>query len=97
MPNMATPDAGKAAEKPARNARVHFPGGDGSSVPFDVYSSREVYDLEQERIFRGQTWSYLALEAELRNPGDFQSTFVGETPVDETGTQDGEFAAQGNR
>lgn len=76
---------------------VRFPGSDGSSVPFEVYSSKEIYDLEQERIFRGPTWNYLALEAELPEPGDFKSTFVGDTPVVVTRTPEGEFAAWVNR
>jgi len=48
---------------------VHFANTDGSRVPLDVYRSQEIYDREQERIFRGPTWSFLALEAELPNPG----------------------------
>ncbi len=32
-----------------RGGEVRFPGRDGSSVPFGVYSSKEIYDLEQEQ------------------------------------------------
>ena len=32
-----------------------FPNGDGSRVPYRVFSSQEVCDLEQERIYRGPT------------------------------------------
>jgi hypothetical protein len=32
---------------------VYFPRADGSRIPYKVYSSQEIYDLEQERIFRG--------------------------------------------
>jgi len=46
-----------------------------------VFSSQEVYEREQERIFRGPVWSFLGLEAEIPNLGDFKSTFVGDTPV----------------
>src|SRR5271163_3133299 len=46
---------------------VRFPNTDGSRVPLDVYRSQEIYDREQERIFRGPTWSFLALEAEIPN------------------------------
>ena len=60
---------------------VRFPKTDGSRVPLDVYRSQEVYDREQERIFHGPIWSFLALEAEIPNPADFKSTFVGDTPV----------------
>jgi anthranilate 1,2-dioxygenase large subunit len=60
---------------------VYFPHADGSRIPFKVYSSPEIYQLEQERIFRGPTWSFVALEAEIPKPNDFKSTFVGDTPV----------------
>ena len=74
-----------------------FSGEDGSRVPYGVFNSQAVYDLEQERIFRGPTWSFLGLEAEIKNPGDFKSTFVGDTPVVMTRTEDGELAAWVNR
>ncbi|MDB5816917.1 MAG: ring hydroxylating alpha subunit family protein, partial [Rhizobacter sp.] len=45
------------------NDNVRFPRADGSRVPYKVFSSQAVYDREQERIFRGPTWSFLALEA----------------------------------
>jgi hypothetical protein len=50
---------------------LYFPRADGSRIPFNVYRSPEIYELEQERIFRGPTWSFNALEAELPKPGDF--------------------------
>nr|ART37667.1 E2 [uncultured bacterium] len=50
-------------------------------VPYWVYSDPAVFALEQERIFRGPTWNFVALEAELPNPFDWKATFVGETPV----------------
>ena len=47
---------------------VYFPRADGSRIPYKVYSSPEIYDLEQERIFRGPVWSFVALEAEVPSP-----------------------------
>jgi anthranilate 1,2-dioxygenase large subunit len=76
---------------------LKFPTEDGSRIPYAVFSSQAVYELEQERIFRGPTWSFLGLEAEIPNPGDFKSTFVGDTPVVMTRTQQGELAAWVNR
>ena len=32
---------------------VYFPRSDGSRIPYKVYSSPEIYRLEQERIFHG--------------------------------------------
>ena len=58
---------------------VHFLREDGSRIPYEVYSSPQVYQLEQERIFRGPIWSFVAMEAEIPHPNDFKSTFVGDT------------------
>lgn len=76
---------------------LKFPTEDGSRIPYAVFSSQAVYELEQERIFRGPTWSFLGLEAEIPNPGDFKSTFVGDTPVVMTRTQQGGLSAWVNR
>jgi len=76
---------------------VYFPRPDGSRIPYKVYSSQELYDLEQERIFRGPVWSFVALEAEIPNPGDFKSTFVGDTPVVVTRSDDGSLSTWVNR
>ena len=76
---------------------LKFPTDDGSRIPYAVFSSQAVYELEQERIFRGPTWSFLGLEAEIPSPGDFKSTFVGDTPVVMTRTKEGGLAAWVNR
>ena len=60
---------------------ISWPAQDFSRIPFAMYHSAEVYAQEQERIFRGPTWSYLALEAELPHPGDFITTVIGDTPI----------------
>ena len=74
-----------------------FPRADGSRVPYAVFRSPEIYAEEQARIFRGPTWSFLGLEAEIRKPGDFKSTFIGDTPVVVTRTEAGGLAAWVNR
>ena len=58
-----------------------WPEAGMTSVPYQVFCDPAVYAREQERIFRGRTWSYLALEAEVPYPGDFKATFVGDTPI----------------
>jgi anthranilate 1,2-dioxygenase large subunit len=83
--------------RPATDVSVRFPRSDGSRIPFQVYSSPELYQLEQERIFRGPVWSFVALEAEIPKPSDFKSTFVGETPIVVTRASDGGLAAWVNR
>src|SRR6478609_11899308 len=68
---------------------LQFPQPDGAAVPYEVFSSHEVYVREQERIFRGPVWSFLGLEAEIPHTGDFKSTFIGDTPVVVTRTDEG--------
>lgn len=75
---------------PAASGRaVNFPQADGSRVPYRVFSSQEVYEREQECIYRGPTWNFLGLEAEIPKLNDFKSTFVGDTPVVVTRTEEG--------
>jgi anthranilate 1,2-dioxygenase large subunit len=66
-----------------------WPTLDYSRVPYRLYHDAEIYAREQERIFRGPVWSYLCLDTEIPNPGDFRATYVGDTPIivsrDETG------------
>jgi anthranilate 1,2-dioxygenase large subunit len=74
-----------------------FPRVDGSRVPYKIFSDDEIYVLEQERIYRGPTWNFLGLEAEIPKPGDYKSSFVGDTPVVMTRAEDGTLAAWVNR
>lgn len=76
---------------------IHFPHSDGSRVPYEVFSSPAIYEREQERIYRGSTWNFVALDAEIPQPGDFKSTYVGDTPVVVTRTPDGSLAVWVNR
>jgi phenylpropionate dioxygenase-like ring-hydroxylating dioxygenase large terminal subunit len=66
-------------------------------VPYQVFFDPAIYELEQERLFRGPVWNYVGLEAELPNPGDFKATFVGDTPVVVTRDQEGALHAFVNR
>ena len=58
-----------------------WPTLDYSRVPYRLYHDAEAYEREQERIFRGPTWHFLALAAEIPANGDFRATQVGDTPV----------------
>ena len=72
-------------------------GSEPTAVDYAVYHSQAIFTAEQENIFRGQTWCYLGLEAELANSGDFRSTHVGNTPVVVTRATDGTIHAWVNR
>ena len=53
----------------------------GCVVPYEVFTDTHYFDREQTSIFRGNTWNFVGLEAELPNSGDYKTTFIGETPV----------------
>ena len=74
-----------------------WPEGGLSRVPYWIYGDPEVYRVEQERIFCGRSWCYVALEAEIPNPGDFIRTYVGDKPVVIVRDPKGDISALLNR
>jgi anthranilate 1,2-dioxygenase large subunit len=77
--------------------RVEWPRNDYSRIPYWLYHDTQVFALEMERVFKGPTWNYLALEAELPGPGDFRTCWVGDTPVVVSRGDDGRVHAFVNR
>lgn len=76
---------------------VNWPSNALSEVPFRVYTDPEQYALEQERIFKGEAWSYLCLATEIPNPGDWVATTIGEVAVIVARGDDGAINAFVNR
>lgn len=76
---------------------VHWPRKDYTRVPYWLYHDPGVYAAEQERIFKGPTWSYVGLEAEIPNPGDFRTSFIGDSPIIVNRGRDGAIHAMVNR
>ena len=76
---------------------VPWPSNGISEIPFRVYTDPEQYHREQELLFKGPTWNYLCLSVEVKNTGDFVTTFVGDTPVIVSRDSDGELYAFENR
>ncbi|MSP43494.1 MAG: Rieske (2Fe-2S) protein [Alphaproteobacteria bacterium] len=56
-------------------------GASPTAVDFRYYRDPEIFEAEQRHIYAGPTWSYLGLEAELPNPGDFIASIIGAVPV----------------
>lgn len=72
-------------------------GDDTTHIPYWVYQDPAILKEEQKRIFQGKTWSFLGLEAEIPNPGDYLTTHIGEMPVVLTRDETGEVYAFENR
>ena len=78
-------------------AAYSFPAADCSRIPYGMYRDAAVYAEEQDKIFRGPVWNFLALEAEVPAPGDFRVVAVGDTPVIVDRAKDGSIHAMVNR
>src|SRR5687767_340495 len=74
-----------------------WPAEGVTRVPYWVYQDEEIYREEQKKIWLGDAWSYLCLEAELPQPKSFVTTFIGEMPVVVTRDAAGALHAWENR
>ena len=74
-----------------------WPRKDLSRVPYPVFMDPTYFEREQECIFRGPLWCYLVLEVEIPNPGDFRTTYVGDTQVVVVRAEDNSIHAFINR
>jgi anthranilate 1,2-dioxygenase large subunit len=66
-------------------------------IPYSLFTDPEIYRREQEKIFNGPYWNFVALAAEIPKPGDFKATFLGDTPIVVTRNKAGELHAFVNR
>ena len=74
-----------------------WPDGDLTRIPDWIYTSEDIYEREQERIFRGPNWCYVGFEVEIPNPGDFRRSYVGAVPVILCRAEDGSVHVLENR
>ena len=66
-------------------------------VPYWVYQDPENHERELRRLFEGPVWNFVGLEADLAEPGQFRTTFVGAMPVVVVRGERGEIHAFENR
>jgi anthranilate 1,2-dioxygenase large subunit/terephthalate 1,2-dioxygenase oxygenase component alpha subunit len=66
-------------------------------VPYWVYRDPETSRREQAHVFEGPTWSYLCLEVDVPDTGDFRTSFLGTMPVVVARAEDGSIAGFENR
>ncbi|HUZ74094.1 MAG TPA: aromatic ring-hydroxylating dioxygenase subunit alpha [Stellaceae bacterium] len=94
MPDSARPEI----EESASAALDYIWPAEGlARIPDWVYTSQTIYEREVERIFHGRCWNFVALEAEIPEPGDFKRSFVGPTPVVVARAMDGAIHVFENR
>ena len=63
----------------AELSRWEQPGS--SRVPFWVYTDAQLYQRELDKIFYGAHWSYVGLDIEIPQVGDYKLSHVGERQV----------------
>ena len=78
-------------------SQLKWPDEGVTRAPYRVLADPEIYAEEQRKIFRGPTWHYLCMEAELPEAGSFRTTYIGETPVIVTRDKDGSIHGLVNR
>lgn len=66
------------------------------SVHKRVYTDPEIFALEMERIY-GQAWIYVGHESQVKNPGDYHTTRIGDQDVIMTRGTDGKVNVVYNR
>ena len=74
-----------------------WPKEGNARIPYRVFSDPDIYRTELDQLFLGPTWQFLVMANELPNPGDYKTTFLGETPIVVTRGEDGEIHAMVNR
>ena len=84
------------AARPPRNL-VTWPAEGYTRVPLNVFTDPDLYAWEQDLIFRGPAWSFLGLEVEIPEPGDYITNQLGDTPVIVVRKPDGSINALVNR
>lgn len=68
-----------------------------SRVPYRVFTDPEVYSMERQRVFAGPVWNYVALSAEVSEPGHYRRSYVGDVPVVVIRADDGTVRVLVNR
>jgi anthranilate 1,2-dioxygenase large subunit/terephthalate 1,2-dioxygenase oxygenase component alpha subunit len=61
--------------------KIHWKSSALTRIPFSLYGDADIAKQEKSHIFHGATWSFLCLDAELKDAGSYRTTHVGETPV----------------
>jgi anthranilate 1,2-dioxygenase large subunit len=77
--------------------KIDWSRNDYSSIPYYLYHDESIYQEEMEKIFRGPCWSFVGFEAEIPKVGDFRTSWIGDTPIVVSRSDDGHVHAFINR
>lgn len=66
---------------PAAESALNWAPNEYHHVPFQLYFDADIYEEENKRLFRGPVWHFVALDIEVPEPGDFKTTWIGDTPI----------------
>ena len=76
---------------------LDWPIDGNSRVPYRAFADEDIHAAEPKRIYQGKTWQMLCLADEIPNPGDYKTTYAGETPVIVVRDENGNVNAFENR
>ncbi|MFU8816586.1 MAG: aromatic ring-hydroxylating dioxygenase subunit alpha [Pseudomonadales bacterium] len=77
--------------------RLIWPSEGSAALPYRIYTDPDIYAEEMARIFRGASWAYVGLEAEIPAAGDYRVTRIGDRSVVISRGDDGEIHGFVNR
>jgi phenylpropionate dioxygenase-like ring-hydroxylating dioxygenase large terminal subunit len=76
---------------------IQWPTDGATRVPFRIYSDTDIFQKEQQAIFKGPVWNFLCLDADIPNIGDYVTTKVGISSVVVIRSPDGTVKALVNK
>ena len=82
---------------PSMHDQVIWPEGGITEIPYRIYTDPAIFEQEMGRIFCGESWSYVGLEVELPNPGDYIVSQIGNRSVVITRDEQGAVRGFANR
>jgi salicylate 5-hydroxylase large subunit len=68
-----------------------------TEVPYRIYTDQTIFEREMERIFYGDSWSYVGLVTEIPEPGDYLVSQIGQRSVVITRDEQGQINGFANR
>lgn len=75
----------------------HWPDLGETKIPYWVYTDKDIYQSELERIWYGEHWLYAGLEAEIPTVGSYRTNTLGERSVIVIRSAENEISVLENR